>query len=104
MDIYPLNYANQYLIDGHQVVYSKFIEVAQGGPEGGIVEIDGKLVGRDGDYFGGPSVFYGGHMFIPQLQTSILGRHFILCVVNLSDRSVRNVGTKRDLILLKNAD
>jgi hypothetical protein len=104
MEIFGTNFLDTYSINGHTIKYSDFIEIAQGGPEVGILSIDGKALVGKGVYFGGPPVFYKNHMFLPRLKKSFLARYFKLCVVDLNDRSIREIGGKEELILLSKVD
>lgn len=103
MEIYATNFLDTYSVDGHTIKYSNFIEIAQGGPEVGILSIDDNVLG-EGDHFGGPPVFYKHYMFVPRLKKSFIGRHFKLCVINLNDLSTKEIGGKEDLILLSQVD
>jgi hypothetical protein len=104
MEIYPTNFLDTYSVDGHVIKYFNFTEIAQGGPEVGTLTIDGKGVGVKGDYFGGPPFFYQGKMFVPRLKKAMLGRYFKICVINLSDRSMKEVGDKEELVLISKVD
>lgn len=104
MEIYPVNFLDTYSVDGHAIKYSNFIEIAQGGPEVGVLSIDDKTLGTKEDYFGGPPVFYKNYMFVPRLKKSFLARHFKLCVIDLNDRSIKEIGDKEELILLSKVD
>lgn len=102
MEIYPLNFLDTYAIEGHLIKYSSFIEICQGGPEVARLSIDGRFLGAERDiYFGGPPVFYKGYMFVPHLKKSFLSRYFKLCVIDLNNLSMKEIGGKEELILLK---
>jgi hypothetical protein len=100
MQISPANFLTKYSEGGHSIQYSDFTEITEGGPEVGLVLIDGRNLGPKGNYFGGPPIFLKNYLFIPQLIKSSLGKHFKLCVVDLNDCSIREIGEKEELILL----
>jgi len=104
MEIFAINFLDTYTEEGYTIKYSNFIEIAQGGPEVGTLTIDGKTVGVKGDYFGGPPFFHQGKMFVPILKKAVLGRHFKICVINLSDRSIKEIGDKEELALISKVD
>ncbi len=104
MEIFPLNFLDTYEVGGHSIKYSNFIELGQGGAEAATLTIDDKTVGEKGDYFAGPPFFFQGKMFVPQLKKSLLGRHFKICVINLSDRSMKEIGDKEELVLISKVD
>lgn len=104
MEIFPINFLDSYEIDGHSIRYSDFIEISQGGPEVGTAAIDGKPVGGKGDYFGGPPFLHQGKMFVPRLIRALPGRYFKTCVINLSGRSIKEIGGKEELVLISKVD
>jgi hypothetical protein len=58
----------------------------------------------EADYFGGPPVFHKNYMFVPRLKKSFFLRYLKLCMINLSDHSMQEIGVKEDLILLSKVD
>src|SRR5690349_9740649 len=104
MKISPINFLDTYDSDGHIVKYSNFKEISQGGPEVGKLTIDGKTIGSNGDYFGGPPFFYEGKMFLPQLKNSLLGSRFHVCIVDLESCRAHTIGEAEELILIFNVD
>jgi hypothetical protein len=100
MQISPANFLTKYSQGGHSIQYSDFTEITEGGPEVGLVSIDGKSLGPKGNYFGGPPVFFKNYLFIPQLMKSPSRRYFRLSVVDLSDCSIKEIGENEELILL----
>lgn len=104
MEIFASNFLDNYSVGGHTIRYSNLVEIAQGGPEIGALLIDGKALSTEPTHFGGPPVFYEKFMFVPRLKKSFVGRHFILCVIDLDDRSIKEIGSEEDLILLAKAD
>jgi hypothetical protein len=104
MEIFPTNFLDTYTVEGHTIKYSNFVEIAQGGPEVGTLSIDGKVLGVKGDYFGGPPSFHQGKMFVPRLNKALLGRYFKICVINLRDRSMKEIGDKEELVLISKVD
>jgi hypothetical protein len=103
MEIFPTNYLAEYLINGYTFKYSNFFEVAQGGPEVGTLSVNDEIVGTR-IFFGGPPVFYEDNLFVPILKKGLLGRRFKICLINLKDRTIKEIGYELDLILLKNVD
>lgn len=104
METFSTNFLDIYPVNGHSIKYSGFIEIAQGGPEVAKLTINGKSIGEKEDYFGGPPFFYQDKMFVPKLIKSLLGRHFKICVINLSDLSLKEIGYKEELILISKVD
>ncbi|HJW29485.1 MAG TPA: hypothetical protein VJ508_09545 [Saprospiraceae bacterium] len=104
MEIFPTNFVDTYEVEGHTIKYSNFIEIAQGGPEVATLTVDGKTIGVKGDYFGGPPVFHQSKMFVPRLNKALLGRYFKICVIDLKNLSMQEVGSKEDLVLISKAD
>ena len=43
-------------------------------------------------------------MFVPRLNKALLGRDFKLCVINLNDRSMKEIGNKEKLMLISKVD
>jgi hypothetical protein len=104
MEIYPIDFVDKYSVESHTIEYTGIIEIAQGGPEVGTLTIDGKPVGVKGDYFGGPPAFFKDYMFVPRLNKALLGRYFKICVINLSDQSIKEIGDKEELALISKVD
>jgi len=104
MEIFATNFLDTYSVNGHSIKYSNFIEIAQGGPEVGALAIDGKTIGVKGDYFGGPPAFFKDYIFVPRLNKALLRRYFKICVINLSDRSIKEIGDKEELALISKVD
>src|SRR4051812_19113807 len=104
MEIFATNFLDTYSVNGHLIKYSNFIEIAQGGPEVGTLAIDGKTIGVNGVYFGGPPAFFNDYMFVPRLNKALLGRYYKICVINLSDRSIKEIGDKEELALISKVD
>jgi hypothetical protein len=104
MTIYPINFPDTYLESGHTINYSGFMEITQGGPEVGNLFVDSKMVGTKKDYFGGPPAFVRNVMVAPLLKQSFLSKYFKVCVINLDDLSMREIGDKEQLILITKVD
>ena len=104
MEIFPINFLESYEAEGRTIKYSSFVEIAQGGPEVGKITIDGKEVGSKGDYFGGPPLFHRGKMFVPRLKKAFLRRHFKICMIDLTNLSMEEIGEQADLVLISKVD
>jgi|SRR5688572_28140776 hypothetical protein len=101
--ISPANFLSKYIIDGHEIQYFDFKEISEGGPEVATLAIDKNTIGNGG-LFGGPPLFFQGKMFVPAFRKSKPAGHFKLCVIDLKDQSLKEIGSDEKLILIKKVD
>ena len=101
MKIYPINFINKFSYPNGNLKYINMVEICQGGPEIGNLEINGEVLFPKYQ-FGGPAIIDGYYLYIPKVKRSILkGTGFILVSINLKNRQELELTKKYDLILLK---
>lgn len=78
--------------DNIHIKYHSFIEVTQGGPEIGIISINGKDISNK--KFGGPFLYDEKYIYAPCFVKNILSSGFKLCEIKLKNLEVKEISNK----------
>lgn len=87
------------IFDDIEVQYSDLMELNQGGPEIGILQINSKKIFPY--RFGGPCLYCKGFVFAPVYVRKILKSGFKLARINVQTLEVDILGKIKDLIFLE---
>ncbi len=94
----PIQFNIKKKIGNNEIVYSKLIEISQGGPEIGTMCINGKQI--ESYRFGGPFLSDNEYLFAPVFIRKFLGSGFKLAKINLQTLEVKIIGKTKNLIFL----
>jgi len=94
----PIQFELNKNLENDEVQYSNIIEIAQGGPEIGLLSVNGKIL--EGYLFGGPCIFNNDYIFAPLYIKSFFSSGFKLAQIEIKSRQVTKLGKCKDLIYL----
>lgn len=78
--------------DNVHIKYHSFVEVTQGGPEIGIISINGINVSNK--RFGGPFLYDEKCIYVPCFVKTIFSSGFKLCKIKLKNLEVKEISSK----------
>ena len=98
----PINFNYSKSLDGVNIVYHNPMEISQGGPEIGTIEINGIPIK---EYkFGGPCLIYKNIIFLPVFAKKLFGFGFRIAKINTNDMQIEIIGDIKDLIFLSRVE
>lgn len=90
----PLNFKSKVIIHNgkYHITYHSFTEITQGGPEIGILSINGNDI--QNKKFGGPILFDTENIYAPCFVKNFFSVGFRLCEINLETLEAKEVSSK----------
>ncbi|MGN6437320.1 MAG: hypothetical protein ACTHMM_12335 [Agriterribacter sp.] len=95
----PIQFDVQKKIGDIEIAYSDLTEIVQGGPQVGMISINGRTI--DSKLFGGPCLYDDEYCYVPILIKRFLGNGFKLAKINMKTFHIELIGKARDLIFLE---
>jgi hypothetical protein len=94
----PIQFDIKKNINGKEITYTELMEICQGGPEIGDLNIDGVKI--ENYRFGGPLLFDNDNLFIPVYIKKIFSTGFKIAKINLKTLEIEIFGKMKDIIFL----
>ncbi|MFY0602958.1 MAG: hypothetical protein JXQ93_03345 [Flavobacteriaceae bacterium] len=89
-------------INNNIIEYFDLMELSQGGPEIGLLCINGKIINKH--RFGGPFLSDNNYIYIPIYIKNFFSSGFKICKLGINDFEVKVISKKEDLIFLDKLD
>jgi hypothetical protein len=94
----PWDYSLRVAFGDVVVQYKGVMEICQGGPLVGELDINGYSFGAH--YFGGPMLSLATFIYLPLLRQRAIDRKFVICRIDTSSNAIRVLSTENNLIHL----
>ncbi|GAB4044887.1 hypothetical protein [Spirosoma jeollabukense] len=91
----PIDFPSEKIVEGHTIIYRQLMEISQGSPMIGKLEIDNQLISMN-DLFGGPFLYERGYIYIPLYFNNFFSSGFKLARINIETKSMEIIITKKE--------